>query len=378
MYSYLLTLTIAATIGLQGWRTLFNNFAVEMINLDGLHIGIIQSVRELPGFLAFFAVYLILLIREQKLSSLSILFMGFGIILTGYLPTFSGLLLTTFIMSLGFHFFETTNQSLTLQHFNQEQSPLVMGKQRSVMSLVCILVGTAIFLLSDVLVYKELLILLGLIVLSIGIWGLVNEPRKDSKNEKQIKKIILKKKYGLFYILTFLSGARRQIFMVFSVFLLVKNFGFSIQAVTVLFVVNNTINYFAAPLVAKAIKHYGERTVLMIEYSSLVVIFTAYAFCSNQWVIVVLYILDHITFNGAMAIRTYLQKIAPPSDIASSTAVSFTINHIAAVVLPVIGGYLWLLSYRIPFLLGACLAFLSLLCSLQIKTVTNCNEECNT
>jgi hypothetical protein len=50
MYRYLLVLTVASAIGLQGWRTLFNNFAVEVAGLDGHQVGIIQSVREIPGF----------------------------------------------------------------------------------------------------------------------------------------------------------------------------------------------------------------------------------------------------------------------------------------------------------------------------------------
>ena len=74
-----------------------------------------------------------------------------------------------------------------------------------------------------------------------------------------------------------------------------------------------------------------------------------------------LYILDHIFFNFAIAIRTYFQKVGDPRDIAPSMAVGFTINHIAAVFLPALGGFLWVLDYRIPFVGGAAMAFISLL-----------------
>ena len=127
-----------------------------------------------------------------------------------------------------------------------------------------------------------------------------------------------------------------------------------------LFVFNNAINYFLAPMVAKAIGKFGERAILFVEYGSLIIIFTAYAYCPYRWLVAMLYILDHITFNGSMAIRTYFHKIAAPEDIASSTAVSFTINHIAAVVLPVVGGYLWIVHPTIPFLGGAVLSVFSL------------------
>ena len=359
IYWYLMALTIASAGGLQGWRTLYNNFAVDVVGLDGYHVGIIQSIREVPGFLALCAIFILMLIREHHLSAISVILMGIGIALTGCFPSYPGLIMTTILMSFGFHYYETTNQSLVLQNFDQSESPLVLGKQRSIMSLVCIIMGISVFVFSYHLSYKAMFALIGSLVVAVGVWGLFFK-NNTHETHVQHKKMILRKKYSLFYFLTFLSGARRQIFMVFSVFLLVKRLGFSIQTITILFVVNNVINYFVTPLIAKAIKRYGERTILTYEYASLILIFTAYAYCGNKWIIMMLYVLDHISFNGAMAIRTYFHKIADPKDISSSTAVSFTINHIAAVILPVVGGYLWMLNYKIPFLVGTGLSFISL------------------
>jgi len=360
MFQYLMVLTIASAAGLQSWRTLFNNFAVETVKLDGLHISMIQSIREIPGFLALCVIFLLVFIKEQRISALSVICMGIGIVLTGFMPTFNGLIITTLLMSFGFHYYETTNQSLILQNFDEYQSPLVMGSQRSMMSLVSIIVGICVFLMAYGLSFKTMFSIIGMIIISTGIWGLFSGP-KQNKEQVQHKKMVLRKKYSLFYYLTFLSGARRQIFMVFSILLLVKKFDFSVQQITMLFVLNNIINYFAAPLIAKAIKKFGERTILSCEYGSLIFIFTAYAFCPYKWMVATFYVLDHISFNGSMAIRTYFQKIANKQDISSSTAVSFTINHIAAVILPVVGGYLWMINYRIPFLFGTFMGLLSLI-----------------
>jgi uncharacterized YccA/Bax inhibitor family protein len=79
------------------------------------------------------------------------------------------------------------------------------------------------------------------------------------------------------------------------------------------------------------------------------------------------YILDYILFNFAVAIRTYFQKIADPEDIAPTSAVGFTINHIAAVFLPALGGYLWMIDYRIPFIMGAVLGAISLILAQFIR-----------
>jgi hypothetical protein len=119
MYRYLMILTICSAAGLQGWLTLFNNFAVEVAGLEGIHIGVIQSVREIPGFLALLAIFVMLFIKEHRLSALSTLVLGVGLAATGLFPSFIGLLITTLIMSFGFHYYETTNQSLTrsLEHW---------------------------------------------------------------------------------------------------------------------------------------------------------------------------------------------------------------------------------------------------------------------
>jgi len=180
--------------------------------------------------------------------------------------------------------------------------------------------------------------------------------------------MIVRKKYGLFYFLTFMAGARRQIFMAFSVLLMVENFNYTVQEITILFAVNNVINYYLSPMIGKSIIRFGERKVLSLEYFSLIFVFLAYAATGSKWVVALLYILDHIFFNFSIAIRTYFQKVGDPRDIAPTMAVGFTINHIAAVFLPALGGMLWMIDYRIPFVGGAVMALVSLAAVQLIRT----------
>jgi MFS family permease len=365
MYLYLMVLTIGSTVGLQAWTTLFNNFAVEVAELDGKDIGIIQSIREIPGFLALLVVFVIRFIKENRLSALSILLLGVGLAATGLFPSFAGLTLTTLMTSFGFHYYETTQMSLTLQYFKKNESPWVFGKLRSLAAASSIAIGLFIFLLASILNFIQLYLIIGGVVIVGGIWGFTQNP--DDRNiVPQRKKMIFRKKYWLFYFLTFMAGARRQIFMVFSVLLMVQKFEYSVQEVTLLFVINNTINYFLSPLIGKGIIRFGERKVLSLEYISLVFIFLAYAYTDSKLVIAGLYILDHIFFNFAIAIRTFFQKIGDPQDIAPTMAVGFTINHIAAVFLPAIGGLLWMVDYRIPFIGGAAMALISVLAAQKI------------
>jgi hypothetical protein len=367
MFIYLMILTCTVTVGFQGWRTLFNNFAVDIVNINAFQVGIIQSLRELPGFLSLLVVYLLFIIKEEKLAALSVILLGIGTAATGYLPSFTGLIFTTLLMSTGMHYFETVNKSLVLQHFDKTDSPLIFGAQKSWTAIVNIIVGIVIMLLSYHASLPNMYLLLGVIVFLTASIMYFKAP-KIKISTQQKKGMVFRKKYALFYILNFLSGARRQIFVVFAVFILVQRHHFSVLEITLLFIFNNMVTYFVAPLVGKYINRYGERRVLAVEYIAMTLIFAGYAFIDNAIVVAVLYILDNIFYSCAIGINTYFHKIASPKDIAPSMAVGFTINHISAVVIPAIGGALWMLDYKIPFITGLLLSLASLYFISKIKT----------
>jgi Major Facilitator Superfamily len=359
MLHFLLVLTVASTLGMQGWSILFNNFAVEAVRLEGSQVGLIQSVREIPGLLSVLVVFVLLLLREHRLAALAIACLGVGVALTGFFPTLGGLLATTLFMSFGFHYFETCNNSLTLQYFTTAATPAVYGRIRSLAAISSIASGGLIWFLGGFMNYRGMYLVVGGIVAALGLWALFRDPT-HREIVPQRRRMILRRRYGLYYFLTFLSGARRQIHVTFSLFLLVKLFHFSVREMTLLFIVNNAINYFLNPLIGRAIVAFGERRILSVEYCGIFCVFLGYAFTSSRMVAASLYILDFILFNFAVALNTYFQKNADPADIAPSMAVSFTINHIAAVVLPVLGGLLWMVDYRIPFIAGSCLALVAL------------------
>ena len=368
MFWYLVVLTISSTVGLQTWTTLFNNFAVDVAGLRGNHVGMIQSIREIPGFLALLAVYVMLVIREHRLSAISILILGAGLAATGFFPTFAGIAITTLISSFGFHYYETTNMSLTLQYFKKDESPWVFGKLTSLAAATSIGIGLLIWVMTSFLDFNQVYLVVGVLIATAGLWALLTRDPSDVNIIPQRKQMVLRKKYWLFYFLTFMAGARRQIFIAFSVLLLVQKFQYTVQEVTILFIINNTINYFLSPLVGKSIIRFGERKILSLEYFSVIFIFSAYATTDSKLLVAFIYILDQIFFTFAIAIRTYFQKVGDPRDIAPSMAVGFTINHLAAVFLPAIGGMLWVIDYRIPFFAGAAMGVVSLLAVQKIKT----------
>ncbi len=359
MFVFLLILVVASSVAFQGWRTLLNNFAVEDALVNGVQMGVIQSVREVPGFLALLAIYVIMFVREHRLAAVSVLLLGLGVAAVGYLPSYAGIVLTTLIMSFGFHYYETMHQSLTLQYFGVREAPLVMARLKSLGALTNVITGAAVWVMAIYLDYTPMFMVVGGVAVLAGIWALTRDPSRPDL-PPQRKKIFLKSEYWLYYALQFLSGARRQVFVAFAVFLLVTRFGYSVQGVTALFVLNNVLNYFVNPLLGRAVNHFGERRVLSLEYGVLVLVFVGYALTDSALVAGVLYILDNLFFNFSLAIRTFYQKIADPGDIASGMATGFTMTHVAAVFIPALGGLVWMANYRMVFWGAALLALASL------------------
>ena len=115
-------------IAFNAWSAQLNNFVVEAANFTGVEIGILQSLREVPGFLAFTTVFVLLILREQTFAVLSLALLGLGVAMTGFFPTEYGLYFTTVIMSIGFHYFEAVKQSLSLQWLKKEEAPQILGR----------------------------------------------------------------------------------------------------------------------------------------------------------------------------------------------------------------------------------------------------------
>jgi len=358
------------------WLVLLNNFVVEVADFTGKEIGILQSLREIPGFLAFTAVLVLLVIKEQTFALWSILLLSIGVALTGYFPSEIGLYCTTILMSIGFHYYETIAQSLTLQWVDKNESAHFMGKLISVKAIGSLIAYGSVWVMMTWagLTYQWVYFIWGTIGILIAVYLMVSFP-KFSEQVEQKKSLILRKRYWLYYALTFFSGARRQIFVVFAGFLMVKKFGYSVSEVSALFIINYLFNWAFAAKIGKLISKIGEQRALIIEYVGLIFVFVAYAFVESATFAAALYIIDHLLFSMAIAIKTYFQKIADPQDIASTAGVSFTINHIAAVVIPALLGIVWLTSHSAVFLIGAGFAIGSLILAMLIPRAPQAGAE---
>ncbi|MEM6727652.1 MAG: MFS transporter [Pseudomonadota bacterium] len=367
----LVLMAIAMPLSFSVWSALLNNFVVDAADFDGADIGWLHTVREVPGLLAVFVIAIIIYMREQVLALVMLVLLGVAKAMTAYFPSLGGILAITMLSSIGFHYYETANQSLQLQWLDKARAPQVLGWLLAAGSAATLVAYSVIVLTWQAfsLSYATVYLAAGGLTVLIALYCFFAFPQIEAPTP-QIKKMVLRRRYWLYYALQFMAGARRQIFVVFAGFMMVEKFGFQVHEITALYLINLIINMLVAPMLGRAVGHFGERNTLAFEYVGLTLVFLAYGglyyFSWGVAVAATLYVLDHIFFGLALAQKTYFQKIADPADIAPTAAVAFTINHIAAVFLPALLGYLWLASPPSVFLLAACMALISLLLSLLI------------
>lgn len=361
----------AMPIAFSTWSALLNNFVIEVANFDGSDIGWLHTVREIPGFFAIGVIAIIIFMREQVLGLVALILLGAATAITAWFPSMGGILTITMLSSIGFHYYETVNQSLQLQWLPKDRAPQVLGWLVAAGSAATLVSYGLIVLTWDALglSYNVVYMLAGGVTVLIAGFCFVAYPQFEAPTP-QVKKMILRRRYWLYYLLQFMAGARRQIFVVFAGFMMVEKFGFDVHEVTALFMINLVANMICAPMMGRAVHHFGERATLMFEYAGLAIVFLLYGgiyyFGWGVLLAAILYVVDHLLFALALALKTYFQKIADPADIAPTAAVAFTINHIAAVFLPALLGYLWLISPGAVFFVAAAMASCSFLLALLI------------
>ena len=364
----LMLMAFAMPVAFATWSALLNNFTIERAGFDGSDIGWLHTVREIPGFLAIGVIAIIVFVREQVLALASLVLLGVASALTAQFPSLGGLLFVTLISSIGYHYYETVNQSLQLQWLPVDRAPRMLGVLLSIGSAATlvayglIVVTWRAFDLSYDLVYW----VSGGFTAVVAVAAFFLFPQFESPHP-QTKSFVLRRRYWLYYALQFMSGARRQIFIVFAGFMMVERYGLAVHHVTALYMGTLAVNMVAAPQIGRAVGRFGERIALIVEYAGLGAVFVLYAgLYAFDWGVgmaCALYVVNHIFFSLALAIKTYFQKIADPGDIAPTAAVAFTINHIAAVFLPAGLGYLWLESPMAVFVAAAGMAGVSLMLS---------------
>jgi predicted MFS family arabinose efflux permease len=364
--------------GFNVWRAVFNNYAVEELGVRAHQMGILQSLRELPGLMGFVLGFLVLWLSEMRLMGLSVLLLGLGLLVSGGASGLGVLILGTMVVSIGFHFFYPSNSSVVLMEVGKDEAPKVLGGLRSVSSFAAVLGTLVIWIFVEGVQfgpinisawgYRTTFYVAGTVVIIGSLFALRNGQRQRVRREK--RKVVFRREYWLYYLLTFMMGSRRHIFTTFAIFMLVDIYGIDVRQTALLFLVNHLISTYAAAQLGKLVARFGERKVLTVNFIGLIGVFLGYAYVPYVPILFALFILDHIFFGFNLAVDSYFQKIArSPTEITSNVSMAQTINHVSALVVPVLGGILWTqIAPSATFLAGVVIALISLVLVQFIRT----------
>jgi len=362
----LLMLTVfCVSFGFGAYFATFNNFAVEKLHLLPVQLGRLEAIRETPGFLMFAIAALTMRVAEPVLAcvAISLLALGLGAYYT--VDNTLELLVYSLVWSVGLHAWMPIQPSMALNLSDEHTKGRTLGLLGASGALGTILGMTMVWVLAARIGYHNIFLLAGGAAF-VGALA-VSQISKDIGHAEK-PRLVIKHQYSLYYLLVFLEGCRKQVFITFAIFALVRNYGTPARVVATLMIINNLTNLLLAPRVGRLIDRVGERPILIFCYTALIPVFIGYATIKSPSVLYVLYCLDNFFFLGSIGLNTYLHKIAEPRDVMPTLTMGVSVNHAAAVVVPLIGGTLWqTLGYPATFFGGAVVVATSVLAVLRMR-----------
>jgi predicted MFS family arabinose efflux permease len=358
-------------------NAVFNNYLNEIFKITDSQRGMLEFPREIPGFLVVFFSALFFFMSSRRLAAFANLLAAAGIALIGlYSPTFSMMLAWLLIYSLGQHMFLPLNQSLGMEFAGEGKAGRRLGQLTGAMNIAAICGSFIIFIGFS---YLQFNFTVSYLIASAGLLGasVLLFAMKPGEARHVKTNFTLRKEYGLFYWLNILFGTRKQIFLTFAPWVLIKIFNQRTEVLATLLTIGGIAGIFFNPLLGRAIDRFGERRILMGEAMVLVAVCTGYGFSKQLfnetvalYVAFACFICDQLLMSVGMARATYLKKIAvKPDDVPQTLTMGVTIDHIFSISIALISGVIWeKIGYQYVFLLGAAIALVNLFSASRVKT----------
>lgn len=349
------------------YNTTFFPFITEFIRIDPRQLGWLEATRELPGFLCVVIAAITMRVAEPLLSALSFFLMAIGLTAIASTSGVHSLMLWSFVWSLGMHVWMPLQSSLAMHLAKDGEKGTTLGQTAGWWSLGTVLGMIAVVIVSEGLAYQHWF-LIGGGAYALAAFIMLKVRRNIGHADKP--RFVWKKRYRLYYALTFLEGCRKQVFFTFALFALTKVYHTHLRVIAILMLINGVVNMFGGPVVGRLIDRIGERKILLTSYTALIFVFLGYAELRHAHALYVMYCLDNLFYLSTTCLATYLQKIAEPADLMPTLSMGVTMNHIAAVMVPPIGGFLWAsCGYPVTFRGGAIVVVISLLLASRLRAV---------
>ena len=338
--------------------TLFNNFIVDRLQIEADQLGVIEALREVPGLLNALIIALLAGLAAPLFAGGSLVLMGGGLMAYAVVDNVTSLAVFSVLWSIGFHSWVPLEQSMALQFSPGQTKGRWLGQLRAVSSVGWLTAIGLCLLLFRFIGYNGLFVMAGAATMGGGLCVFFASRRRVPGE----RALVLRRRYTVYYLLQFLQGCRKQMFITFAIFALVKVHGMPVTTTMVLVLINQILVTLTGPTVGRWVDRFGERRMLSWSYVGLIFVFLGYATVTHRPTLYVLYCIDNVIFFGGIALTTYLYKIAPSEDLKPTLSMGVTMNHAAAVTAPLVGGFAWYyFGYEVIFYAGAVVAFISLI-----------------
>lgn len=353
--------TFLFVAGFYLYNGIFQNFLKDRFHVDALQLGIVESLREIPGFLAALIAGLLIALHEGRVMGLGLFVAALGIMATGVVRGFEMVIAVTVFWSVGFHAMSSVSSAITLALARGKEGGRHLGRMSSVGAMAQIAGLGFAWVISHLLPQTPYATYFWIGGAAIMVSALLAFGLSENVNTHKVQPIVLRREYGLYYLLIFLEGCRRQIFAIFATFTLISVYKVPLDKILLLQFVNAALIAVTAPRMGRLIDRIGEKTPLTVYAVGLLFVFIGYATIHNIAWLYALYIIDNVLFTFGNGFTTYLHRIVRPGDLTPTLAMGVTFNHIAAVTVPFFGALLWKQTgnYEAPFLAGIVIVLVS-------------------
>lgn len=354
--------------GFAIYNGVFQNYFREVLRGDELGLGAMECFREIPGLLAALTTGTLVALAESRIAGIGLAICSIGIGFSAQIPTYWFLVWISVFWSIGFHLWSTMQPAIALSLEKENRGGHRLGRLRQVSSIATILALAVGFAIASSAQQTPYSIFFGIAGVCIFLGSVLCFFISQHSATKKRQALVLRREYRLYYWLMFLEGCRRQIFSIFATFVLIKVFNVERNTMLGLMFVNALVAGLLAPQMGRYIDRVGERKPLMIYSTAIIFIFCGYALAKDRNVLFLLYFADNVLFTFSIGFSIYLHRIVRPGELTPSLAMGTTMNHIAAVTLPIIGAFVWKQSghYEFPFWIGAVIAALALASTAKI------------
>ena len=343
-------------VGVGCFAAAMNNFLSGIYHMDSIDRGWLEFFRELPGLALVF-----LLAVMHKVSDWKVIRLGTMISMVGaalLLIPADKLAVTVFIMiwSLGEHLVMPIRSAVAMQVANPGCEGRSLGCLTGVMNfgsvagslLVAAIfyAGTVYFAQSEAVLFNVLWGVIIFLMLASTVSTFTKDaPRQPSKRPR----IYFNRKFNKYYALELFYGARKQIFLTFAPYVLIKEYGVSTARMAFLLGVCAFINIFAAPAVGRLTDKWGYRNTMIWDTVVLFFVCLAYGFAGKMftasaafWVVCLNFVLDAVISTTALATNIYVKTLADDqNELTSTLATGISINHLIAILTAPLGGWIW-------------------------------------